>query len=64
MTLAMTTTPDSPPIRFGNYLSEALAPFYQGVADYVGRHLQRPTLLETPTSAGDIARGPIEFAFL
>jgi hypothetical protein len=61
---SMPPTADSQPIRFGNYLSEALSPFYQGVVDYVGRRLHRRTLLETPTSAGDIARGPIDFAFL
>jgi hypothetical protein len=55
---------DTSPIRFGNYLSEALSPFYQGVADYVGEYLGRPTTLETGSSSGDLTRGPIDVGFL
>ncbi|MHB8868831.1 MAG: hypothetical protein ACYC6T_14185 [Thermoleophilia bacterium] len=55
----------SPPvIRFANYLSTALAPFYQGVADYAAQRLGRPTAFVEGSIAGDLAAGKVDVGFL
>jgi|GEM_PF-4717686 len=55
----------SPPvIRFANYLSTALAPFYQGVADYAAQRLGRPTAFVAGSIAGDFAAGKVDVGFL
>lgn len=61
--------PDAPapaasPIRVGNYLSAALSPFYQGVADYLSQRLGTPTTLVTGSSLGAFAAGEVDVGFV
>lgn len=58
------TAADRSVINFGNYLSAALAPFYQGVTDYVAARLGRPALLAAASSLGELTAGDVDVGFL
>ncbi len=61
---AHTFAPPATTVRFGNYLSATLAPFYQGVTDFVADRLHIPTTLETGSAYGQLAAGEVDAGFL